>query len=323
VVVVAPATANFLARAAQGVADDLLTTLLLVTRAPVILCPAMNERMYSHRQTQANLEHLSGALGYALCGPGEGPLAVGEGQGHGRMLEPEEISEHVGRALGADPTWVGRQVLVTAGPTREALDPVRFLGNRSSGKMGFSLASAAWRRGASVTLVAGPSPLPDPIGVHTVRVESAEEMAQAVLDRHGEAGILIFAAAVADYRPQEPRDRKVKRSVAGEELSLRLEPTLDISRATLEGRLPGAVALGFALETEDLRENATRKLREKGFHLIAANPALEDDAGFDVDTNRVTILDREGGVQELPVLSKDEVAERLLDRLTRLLPDSK
>jgi phosphopantothenoylcysteine decarboxylase/phosphopantothenate--cysteine ligase len=323
VVVVAPATANFLARAAQGVADDLLTTLLLVTRAPVILCPAMNERMYSHRQTQANLEHLSGTLGYALCGPGEGPLAVGEGQGHGRMLEPEEISEHVGRALGADPTWVGRQVLVTAGPTREALDPVRFLGNRSSGKMGFSLASAAWRRGASVTLVAGPSPLPDPIGVHTVRVESAEEMAQAVLDRHGEAGILIFAAAVADYRPQEPRDRKVKRSVAGEELSLRLEPTLDISRATLEGRLPGAVALGFALETEDLRENATRKLREKGFHLIAANPALEEDAGFDVDTNRVTILDREGGVEELPVLSKDEVAERLLDRLTRLLPDSK
>jgi len=128
---------------------------------------------------------------------------------------------------------------------------------------------------------------------------------------------------VADYRPQEPRDRKVKRSVAGEELSLRLEPTLDISRATLEGRLPGAVALGFALETEDLRENATRKLREKGFHLIAANPALEEDAGFDVDTNRVTILDREGGVEELPVLSKDEVAERLLDRLTRLLPDSK
>jgi len=321
-VVVAPATANFLARAAHGMADDLLTTLLLVTRAPVILCPAMNERMFSHPQTLANIEHLSQVPRYVVAGPGQGPLAVGEGQGHGRMLETEEIVEHVGRALGTDSAWVGRQVLVTAGPTREALDPVRFLGNRSSGKMGFALAAAAWRRGASVTLVAGPSPLPDPTGVRTIRVEAAEDMAQAVLDLHGDSELLIFAAAVADYRPQDPKLRKVKRSVAGEELVLHLEPTLDIARSTLEGRMPGAIALGFALETEDLRENATRKLKEKGFHLIAANPALEDDAGFDVDTNRVTILDREGGVEELPILSKDEVAERLLDRLTRLLPDS-
>jgi len=187
--------------------------------------------------------------------------------------------------------------------------------------MGFALASAAWRRGARVTLVAGPTPLTDPVGVETVRVESAEEMAQAVLDRHGQAEVMVFAAAVADYRPQDPKDRKVKRSLAGEELVLRLEPTMDISRATLEGRLPGAVALGFALETEDLRENAARKLREKGFHLIAANPAGEEGAGFDVATNRVTILDREGGIEELPLLSKHEVAERLLDRMTRLLPD--
>lgn len=319
-VVVAPATADFLARASQGMADDLLSTLLLVTRAPVILCPAMNEAMYAHPQTQRNLKHLDQTLGYRLAGPGTGLLAVGEGEGQGRMLEPEEILEHVGRALGSHPSWKGRRVLVTAGPTREALDPVRFLGNRSSGKMGFALAKAAWRRGADVTLVSGPSVLPDPVGIECIRVESAEEMAQAVLDRHGQAEILLFAAAVADYRPREQRQRKVKRSLAGEELVLELEPTLDIARATLEGRMPGAVALGFALETEDLRENAGRKLREKGFHLIAANSAVQEGAGFDVDTNRVTILDREGGAEELPVLPKGEVAERLLDRITRLLP---
>ncbi len=322
VVVVAPATADFLARAAQGLADDLLTTLLLVTRAPVILCPAMNVAMYDHRQTQLNLRHLADSLGYGMAGPGKGPLAVGEGEGEGRMVEPDEIVEHVGRALGSHPSWRGRRVLVTAGPTREALDPVRFLGNRSSGKMGFALAAAAWRRGAEVTLVSGPSSLPDPVGVERVRVESAEEMAQAVLDRHGRAEILFFAAAVADYRPREPRERKVKRSLGGEELVLHLEPTLDIARAALEGRMPGAISVGFALETEDLRENAGRKLREKGFHLIAANSAVEKGAGFDVDTNRITILDREGGVEELPVLNKNEVAERLLDRVTRLLPST-
>ncbi len=321
-VVVAPATANFLARAAQGMANDLLTTLLLAARVPVVLCPAMNERMYSHPATQANLRQLSRELGYVLVGPGVGPLAVGEGEGPGRMAETGEILEHVGRVLGSDPSWEDRQVLITAGPTREALDPVRFLGNRSSGRMGFALASAAWRRGARVTLVAGPSALPDPPGVETIRVESAEEMAQAVLDRHADAHVLVFAAAVADYRPRDPKGRKVKRSRAGEELDLRLEPTLDIAEATLEGRMPGAVALGFALETEDLKENALRKLGEKGFHLIAANPALEEGAGFDVSTNRVTILDREGGVEELPNLPKEEVAERLLDRVSALLPDS-
>lgn len=256
-----------------------------------------------------------------MVGPGVGPLGAGEGEGPGRMVEPSEILEHVGRALGTDPLWKGREVLVTGGPTREALDPVRFLGNRSSGKMGFALASAAWRRGANVTLVTGPSPLEDPPGIRTVRVESAEEMTQAVLDRHGRAEVLIFAAAVADYRPRDRKARKVKRSLGGEKLEVLLEPTLDISRVTREGRLPGAVAMGFALETEDLQENATRKLKEKGFHLIAANGALEEGAGFEVDTNRVTILDREGGVEELPVLLKDEVAERLLDRLTTFLPD--
>lgn len=322
VVLVAPATADFMARAAQGMADDLLTTLLLVTRAPVLLCPAMNERMYSHPQTQGNLRHLSQELGYILVGPDVGPLAVGEGEGRGRLAEPEEILEHVGRAVGADSRWMDREVLVTAGPTREKLDPIRFLGNRSSGRMGFALARAAWRRGARVLLVTGPSMLPDPAGVETLRVESAEEMEEAVLARSFQADVLIFAAAVADYRPRDPRARKVKRSREGGGMELHLEPTRDIALASVEVRKPGSVALGFALETEDLKENARRKLTEKAFQLIAANSAVEAGAGFDANTNRVTILDLDGGVEELPVLSKDEVAERLLDRLSELLPDS-
>jgi phosphopantothenoylcysteine decarboxylase / phosphopantothenate---cysteine ligase len=319
VVVVAPSTADFLARAAQGLADDLLTTLLLVTRAPVVLCPAMNERMYAHPQTQANLRHLRQELGYTLAGPAEGPLAYGEGDGPGRMLEPAEIVEHVGRALGRDPAWDGRDVLVTAGPTREPLDPVRFLGNRSSGRMGFALAGAAWRRGCAVTLVTGPSSLPDPTGVTTIRVETGDEMRQAVLADLSRADVLFFAAAVSDFRPEHPEGRKLKRSREGGGMDLRLVPTADIALATLEGRKTGALAVGFALETEDLRENARRKLKEKGFHLIAANSALEEGAGFEVDTNRVTLLDTDGGAEQLPVLPKDEVAEKILDRLTHLL----
>jgi len=321
-VVVAPSTADFLARAAQGLADDLLTTLLLVTRAPVVLCPAMNERMYTHPQTQVNLRHLREGLHYTLAGPAEGALAHGEGAGPGRMLEPQEIVEHVGRALGRDPAWEGREVLVTAGPTREPLDPVRFLGNRSSGRMGFALAGAAWRRGSKVTLVTGPSPLPDPTGVTAMRVETGEEMKKEVLSNLRRADVLIFAAAVSDFRPEEPRDRKLKRSRTGDGLELRLSPTPDIALSTLENRKTGAVAVGFALETEDLIENARRKLKEKGFHLMAANNALDEGAGFEVDTNRITLLDAEGGVEELPLLPKEEVAERILDRLTHLFQDA-
>ena len=321
-VVVAPATANFLARAAQGMATDLLSTLLLVTRAPVILCPAMNERMYAHNQTQANLRHLSHGLGYTVAGPAVGPLAMGEGDGPGRLLEVEEILEQVGRALGADSRWEGREFLVTAGPTWEAVDPVRFVGNRSSGKMGFALAAAAWRRGARVTLVTGPSSLPDPTGAEVIRIESADEMAQWVLERSTTADVLAFAAAVGDYRPTERAVGKLKRSREGVEMEIRLGPTQDIAMATRDVRKAGSIALGFALETEDLEANAIRKLEEKGFDLIAANSAVEEGAGFEVDTNRVTILDAVGGIEAFPILSKDEVAERLLDRLAGLLPDS-
>jgi phosphopantothenoylcysteine decarboxylase/phosphopantothenate--cysteine ligase len=322
-VVVAPATADFMARAAQGMADDLLSTTLLVTRAPVLLCPAMNERMYAHPQTQANLRHLQDSLGYLVAGPGEGPLAYGEGAGPGRMLEPEEIIEHVGRALGRDPVWDGRRVLVTAGPTREPLDPVRFLGNRSSGRMGFALARAAWRRGAEVTLVTGPVALEDPTGIETLRVETGEEMKSIVLRALPEADVLVFSAAVSDFRPESPNLNKLKRSQKEEGLDVRLSPTADIALSTVEERKTGAVALGFALETEDLLRNARRKMREKGFDLIAANSASEEGAGFDVVTNRVTILDTEGGVEELPLLPKDEVAEKLLDRLSHFLQDGR
>lgn len=321
VVVVAPSTADFLARAAQGLADDLLATTLLVTRAPVVFCPAMNERMFSHPQTQSNIRHLQDRLGYRVAGPGEGPLAYGEGEGAGRMLEPEEIIQHVGRALGRETAWDGREVVVTAGPTREPLDPVRFLGNRSSGRMGFALASAAWRRGAEVTLVTGPSALPDPPGVHTIRVETGEEMKAQVLSVLPRADVLVFAAAVSDFKPKDANEQKLKRSRKGQGMEMRLSPTADIALATVEGRKPGAVAVGFALETEDLLGNARRKLKEKGFDLIAANSASEEGAGFDVDTNRVTFLDTEGGVEGLPLLPKDEVAEKLLDRLTHLLRD--
>ncbi len=321
VIAVAPATADFLARAAQGLADDLLTTTLLVTRAPVVLCPAMNEKMFSHPQTQSNIRHLQEELGYQVAGPGRGPLAYGEGEGPGRMLEPEEVIQHIGRALGRELAWEGREVVVTAGPTREALDPVRYLGNRSSGRMGFALASAAWRRGAKVTLVTGPAALPDPAGVTIVRVVTGEEMKDEVLSVLPGADVLVFAAAVSDFKPEDTQERKLKRSRKGQGMELRLSPTSDIALATVKGRKPGAVALGFALETEDLLENARRKMKEKGFDLIAANSALEDGAGFDVSTNRVTILDPEGGIEELPLLPKDEVAEKLLDRLTHLLQD--
>jgi phosphopantothenoylcysteine decarboxylase/phosphopantothenate--cysteine ligase len=318
-VVVAPATANFLSRASRGSAEDLLATTLLVTRAPVLLCPAMNERMYSHPQTQENLRHLQEAIGYRIAGPAQGPMAYGEETGRGRMLEPEEIVQHVGRVLGTEPPWEGRRVVVTAGPTREPLDPVRFLGNRSSGRMGFALATAAWRRGADVTLVTGPSALPDPTGLDVIRVETGEEMKDRVLSWLPEADVLIFAAAVSDFRPESASDQKLKRSREAGGMEVRLMPTADIALSTVQGRKTGAVALGFALETQDLLSNARKKMREKGFDLIAANSATENGAGFEVETNRVTILDSDGSVQELPVLPKEEVAEKLLDRLTDIL----
>ena len=315
VVCVAPATADFLARAAQGRADDLICTTLLATRAPVVLCPAMNDRMFAHPAVQENLAHLRDRLGYVIAGPAEGALAVGEGEGPGRMLEPEQIVEIVGRALGRDDAFVGRRVVVTAGPTREAIDPVRYVGNRSSGRMGFALARAAWRRGAAVTLVSGPSSLDLPYGVDVVKAETAEEMRDAVGDLAPSADVAIFAAAVADFRPVEARRGKVKREETGDRLTVELTANPDVAAEALGARRPGSVAVGFALETSDLVANASKKLAKKGFDLVVANDAGEEGAGFEVATNRVTILGRDTAPETLPLLSKDEVAEEILDRV--------
>ena len=204
-----------LARAAQGRADDLICTTLLATRAPVVICPAMNDRMYAHTQVQENLLHIRERLGYQIHGPAEGALAVGEGEGPGRMIEPREIEEAIGRALATQEIFAGRHVLVTAGPTQEPIDPVRYLGNRSSGRMGYSIAQAAWRRGARVTLVTGPSALESPFGVDVVAVDTAREMHDSVAERLADADVSIFSAAVADFRPTDPKESKVKKDDTG------------------------------------------------------------------------------------------------------------
>jgi phosphopantothenoylcysteine decarboxylase / phosphopantothenate---cysteine ligase len=316
VICIAPATADFMARAAAGRADDLLTAVLLATRRPVLICPAMNDGMWSHPQTQANVRRL-GELGYAIVGPATGPLAFGEGAGPGRAEEPDTIREHIGRALGAQDLWRGRKVVVTAGPTREPVDAVRVLTNRSSGRMGFALAAAAWRRGADVTLIAGPSAVAPPVGPDLVRVETAEEMLTAVSDVVNACDLLIMAAAVADFRPAKPAAVKLKKADAPD--SLALEPAPDILRTTRSRRRPGSITVGFALETGNGVESAHGKLRDKDLDMIVLNSADEPGAGFDVDTNRVLVIDRTGNEQAIPMQAKTEVAELLLDRIGALL----
>jgi phosphopantothenoylcysteine decarboxylase/phosphopantothenate--cysteine ligase len=318
VVCVAPATADFLARAAQGRSDDLLAAVLLATRAPVLVCPAMNDAMWDHPQTRANVAHLERTLGYRIVGPAEGPLAFGEGSGPGRMVEPDVIVEHVARALGADGPFAGRSVIVTAGPTREPLDAVRVLTNRSSGRMGFALAAAAWRRGADVTLIAGPTDLTPPPGPRLVRVGTADEMAGAVEAALPRADVLIMAAAVADFRPAEASASKIKKRDRPDVLAL--EPAPDILVSTRGARPPGLVAVGFALETGDGRDEARRKLEAKGLDLIVLNHAGAADTGFEADTNRVVLIDRNGAEDEVPLMPKTDVADVILDHLAGLVP---
>jgi phosphopantothenoylcysteine decarboxylase/phosphopantothenate--cysteine ligase len=314
-VCIAPATADFIARAAMGRSDDLLAAILLATRAPVIVCPAMNDNMWAHEQTQANVARLH-ELGYTIVGPASGPLAFGEGVGPGRAEEPDTVLEHIGRALAADPHWTGRRVVVTAGPTREAVDSVRVLSNRSSGRMGFAIAAAAWRRGADVLLIAGPAQVDPPHGPELRRVETAEDMAAAVGDAVASADVLFMAAAVADFRPAEPATGKIRKGEAP--ASLKLEPAPDVLQTTRDRRRAGALIIGFALETGDGRDHARAKLRDKGLDLIVLNSADEPGSGFDVDTNRVTLIDA-SNEEALPLMSKDDVAEALLDRVSPLL----
>jgi phosphopantothenoylcysteine decarboxylase/phosphopantothenate--cysteine ligase len=318
-VVVAPATADLLARAAQGRADDLLTTTLLATAAPVLLCPAMNDRMWAHPQVRANVRHCREVLGYRTAGPVAGRLAVGEASGAGRLLDPVAIVEECGRVLGEGGPLAGRRVLVTAGPTREPVDPVRYVGNRSSGRMGFALAREAWLQGADVLLVSGPSALADPVGVETLRVQTAREMFRAVRERIAEADLVVYAAAVADYRPTDAADTKLKRADVGDEMVLGLEANPDVAADTRHLRRPGAVAVGFALETGDLLANGRAKLAAKSFDMVVANDATDPDAAFEVETNRVTLLHADGGHEELPLQSKAGVARDVMARAAALL----
>ena len=311
-VIVAPATANLLHRMAQGVADDLLSAVLLAREGPVLVAPAMNDAMFAAEPTQRNLAALR-ARGVTFVGPATGPLAEGPADRPGRMSEPETILEHAFRMLSAGGPLTGRRVVVTAGPTREALDPVRVLTNRSSGKMGFRLAQAAWRRGADVLLLSGPSALEAPEGVVLRRIETTAELEAAVTEALPGADVLIMAAAPADYRPAEAQATKRPRSEGA--LTIALEPTRDILAATRALRRPGGVTVGFALETGDAEAKGRAKLERKGLDLIVVNDATEPGAGFEVDTNRVTILDRDGGRWPLPLASKADVADAILDRV--------
>ena len=312
-VCVAPATADFIARAAGGRASDLLTTVLAATGAPVVVAPAMNDRMFAHPRTRRNLALLEDALGYSRVGPAEGRLAAGEGSGPGRMAEPDAITDAVGRALAPRGALAGRRVLVTAGGTREPVDAVRYVGNRSSGRMGAELARAAWLMGAEVTLVTGPAAVAAPWGVAVVRVETAREMREAVLGEVGGVDVAVHAAAVADYRPRAPRAGKLKRGETGDAFALDLVRNPDIA-AECAGRMkPGSVAVGFALEASDLLENAAGKLVAKGFDLIVANPVSEPDAGFETDTNRVTILGRDAPPVALPLMTKFAAAWQIME----------
>lgn len=314
IVVIAPATVHCIAKLAAGLADDPLTTTVIATSAPLLVAPAMDANMFDHPATQENLAKLRGR-GVIIAGPAAGRLASGL-MGMGRLLETAQLLGHIAATLGRQGDLAGRTIVVSAGGTQEAIDPVRVITNHSSGKMGYALAEAARDRGARVVLVAAPTGLPDPPLVRVVRVRSAQEMAEAVFQEVKHADALIMAAAVADYRPESTAEQKIKKSSAG--LSLALTRTTDIL-AEARGAF---VKVGFAAESQDLVENARAKVRAKGLDLIVANDITDPQSGFGVDTNKVTLIDRELRAEELPVLTKYEVGQRVLDRVRELLAES-
>ena len=311
VVVIAPATANTIAKLAGGIADDMLTCTVLATRAPVIVAPAMNDNMYTNPVTQDNLARLK-SRGFVVVGPGYGRLASGK-QGTGRLAEVSQILGTIKQVLGRSGDLAGRRIVVTAGGTREPVDPVRYIGNRSSGKMGYALAEAARDRGAEVSLITAAVYLPQPAGVDIIAVETALQMKQAVAGAVKGADALIMAAAVADYQPASVARAKIKKKSPS--LTLELVRTPDIL-AEVNGDF---VKIGFAAESEDIVANAKRKLQEKRLDLIVANDITSKDSGFGSDTNKVTIISREGKVDNLPLMTKREVADRVLDRVVGIL----
>ena len=312
-VVIAPATANIIGKLAGGIADDALSTFMLAVTCPVLICPAMNTNMYQSPQVQHNLERLR-SYGYKVLEPGSGELACGT-VGPGRLPDPAIIMDAV-RALFQPADFCGRRVLVTAGPTREAIDPVRFITNPSSGKMGYAIARVATMRGAEVTLVSGPTALSPPDGVRLIRVTSAAEMAEAVLAEMDGHQVIIKTAAVADFRPMAVSDRKIKKEDA--EMVIRLERTQDILKALGE-RKNRQILVGFAAETHDMESFARGKLAAKNLDMIVANHIGSPEAGFQADTNRATFLFRDGRREEIGLMPKTELAGILLDRIAALM----
>ena len=313
--IVAPATAHLLARAAQGMADDLLTALLLARTGPVLAAPAMNDAMFAHPASRANLKTLA-SRGWRFVGPEVGALAEGPSERPGRMSEPEVILLEAARLLAGASPWTGKRVLVTAGATREHWDPVRVITNPSSGRMGYAVAEAAWLRGAEVTLVSGPTELEPPYGAVVHQIESTAELQRAVQALIKRADVLVMAAAPADFMPAKTDSRKRARTAGTVDLTL--APTPDVLKSLKRPR--GCIAVGFALEAGgDGLERARTKLREKKLDFIVLNDALEPGAGFEVPTNRVTIIGTEGEPLRLPLLTKRETAERILDTVGRAL----
>jgi phosphopantothenoylcysteine decarboxylase/phosphopantothenate--cysteine ligase len=312
--VIAPATANTIAKLAHGLADDFLANIYLASRCPVLVAPAMDSDMYQHAAVQENLARLRGR-GIHVVGPASGELASGL-VGPGRLVEPAEIVEAIEKLLAPSGDLAGEVVLVTAGPTREPLDPVRYISNRSSGKMGYAVAEGAARRGARVILVSGPTALPPPREVQVVQVETAQEMYDAVLAHLEATTVVIKAAAVADYRPKQVARQKIKKDERVPEVTLESTPDILAEVGKRKGR---RILVGFAAETHDLVANARKKLQRKNLDLMVANDVSQPGAGFDADTNVVKILDAKGGVEELPLLPKPAVADRILDRVVQLV----
>ena len=313
VVVIAPATANIIAKLAAGIADDMLCCTVQATKAPVLIAPAMETNMYNNPITQDNLSKLK-ARDFVVIGPATGWLASGK-EGLGRLADIQDIIGSIRQALGRSGDLAGKYIVVTAGGTQEPIDPVRYISNRSSGKMGYALTEAARDRGAKVTLVTAPSSLPEPVGVDVVKVGTAQEMYQAVGNVTSKADALIMAAAVADYRPKKAAKDKIKKGKAG--LTLELECTPDII-GSVKGNF---IKVGFAAESSNLVENAREKLKQKRLDFIVANDITASDSGFGTDTNRVTIVDRKGKVDNLPLLPKQEVANKVLDRVVEFLAE--
>ena len=315
-IVIAPATANILAKAANGLADDLLSTIICAASVPVLIAPAMNPQMWANPATQANCETLR-QRGIHFVGPDEGEMAC-ESSGVGRMSEPDAILSAIEQLLGSSKKKAlsGKKIIVTAGPTREAIDPVRYISNHSSGKMGYALAAECARRGAEIILICGPSALTPPPGIRLVEFVSTEELHQCVRREFADADCLIMAAAPSDYKPVDVKTNKIKK--VDEQVKLLLEPTVDVLKSVAADRKPGQIAVGFALETDDGLVNAQKKLAAKQLDMIVLNE-LSGTTGFDVDTNCVTVITPDQAPRTLPLMSKSRIASGILDIITELL----